>query len=372
MTGRPDSSIQRRLRRLVFGLLLAGLLAALVPATGSAAITTFGSPLSLPATLNTSEDLGYLGTYTAVPPSPETPSGQFHTNHWGSDTALWNVAVAGGSASAPATGQAVKVSLEGCAKAAAGGPPPLTQVHFQDISPLSGGGAHVNLTSQPFDVPVCGHNGAGGSTVTTYQPINLCVSQGDYVAFNDEGGYVPLIYRSGVPYQVIGSMQGSTMDSFIRGNGTNNGASLSAGDRTANDGFASNPNEELMLQVTLGTGPDATHICPGGLGGLAPALPPLRVSPQTDGVNHSGIVSVAIYCRLSPACTGVATLTAASGRTSYAHTSFNLPANKTSHMPIRLSSRVLALIRKHHGLTATLTAALAGKVVTQTIVVKIL
>jgi len=35
---------------------------------------------------------------------------------------------------------------------------------------------------------VVGPNGAGGSTVSTYEPVNLCVNKGDYVDFNDEGG----------------------------------------------------------------------------------------------------------------------------------------------------------------------------------------
>src|SRR5437660_1754081 len=81
------------------------------------------------------------------------------------DAALWNVALAQGTPAAPATGQAVKVALEGCAKPAVGGPPPLTQIHLQSLSPLPGGGAKVNLSSQPFDIPVCGSNGASGSTV---------------------------------------------------------------------------------------------------------------------------------------------------------------------------------------------------------------
>ena len=249
-------------RRLLLGGLLAGLLPVLAPATSPAAVTTFGSPLSVPATLNTAENLNYRGTYTPVPPAPDAPNGLFHTYHYGADTALWNVAQASGVPSAPAAGQAVKVSLEGCARPAAGGPPPLTQIHFQDLSPLPGGGAKVNVSSQPFDIPVCGQNGAGGSTVTTYEPTNLCVSQGDYVDFNDNGGYVENVYRSGVPYQVIGSVHGSTMDSFIRNQGTGNGATLSSFDTTANDGFAANPNEELMLQVTLGTGSDATPCAP--------------------------------------------------------------------------------------------------------------
>ncbi|MCU1489838.1 MAG: hypothetical protein JWM85_1243, partial [Acidimicrobiaceae bacterium] len=173
MDRRSDSWIAQRMRRLVPCLLFAGLLAALAPAASPAAITTFGSPLSVPASLNTTENLNYYGTYTPVPPNPEAPNGLFHTNHWGADTALWNVAVAGGQASAPVTGQALKVRVEGCAKPASGGPPPLTQIHLQDLSPLPDGGARVNLSSQTFDLPVCGQNGASGSTITTYEPVNL-------------------------------------------------------------------------------------------------------------------------------------------------------------------------------------------------------
>ena len=192
-----------------------GLLALLVPASANAAVTTIGSPLSVPATLNTAENLNYQGTNTPVPPNPEAPNGIFHTFHYGADTALWNTQLANGQPSVPVTGQALRVRLEGCAKPAPNGPPPLTQIHLQDISPLPDGGAKVNLTSQAFEIPVCGAGGASGSTVTTYQPTNLCVSQGDYVAFNDEGGYVENIYRAGVPYEVLGSTAGSIVDSYL-------------------------------------------------------------------------------------------------------------------------------------------------------------
>jgi hypothetical protein len=364
--------IPRQARGLLWGALLAGVFGAIAPASSPAAITTFGSSLSVPATLNTAENLNYKGTYTAVPPAPDAPNGVFHTYHYGADTALWNVALAGGMPSAPATGQALKVSLEGCAQAAPGGPPPLTQIHFQDLSPLPDGGAKTNLSSQAFNIPVCGENGAGGSTVTTYEPVNLCVSQGDYVSFNDDGGYVENVYRSGVPYQVIGSVPGSTMDSFLRNNGTGNGAVMSSSDTTANDGFASNQNEELMMQVTLGTGLDATHICAGGTAGLPPVLPPLSVHRQTDGVNHLRIVAVAIYCRLTPECRGVATLTLPGKSTPVGRSGFSLRGNKTTHLPIRVTPKILGMIRKHHGVATTLTAVVSGQTITQTIGVKIL
>jgi hypothetical protein len=350
-------------------MLLAGLFAALAPATSPAAITTFGSPLSVPATLNTSENLGYYGTYTPVPPNPEAPNGLFHTPHFGADTVLWNAGNAAGDPRSPATGQAVKVSLEGCAKPASGGPSPLTQIHIQDITPLAGGGARVNITSQPFDIPVCGRGGASGSTVTSYVPINLCVARGDYVGFNDEGGYVENVYRSGVAYQVIGAVPGSRMNSFLRNNGTGNGATMSSHDTSPNDGFFSNSNEELMMQVSLGTGSDATHICAGGTGGLPPAPPAVSLLPQTDGVNHQRIVSVAIYCGVSPECNGAATLSVGSRRDG--HASFNLPGNHTSHVPIRVSPQMMGLIRRAHGVSALLTVKVGGKTFTQTVAVKI-
>jgi hypothetical protein len=372
MTGRSDSWIRRPLRRLASALLLAGLLAAVAPAASPAAITTFGSPLAVPATINTNDNLSYAGTNTNVPPSAEVPSGVVHTSHYGADTVLWNTTSAGGAAAAPATGQAVKLALEGCAQPAAGGPAPLTQVHFQDLTPAPDGGARVNISSQAFDTPVCGQNGASGSTVTTYNPINLCVRRGDYVALNEEGGFVEKYYRSGVPYQVIGAVGGSSLDSFIRNNGTGNGATFSPSETGAMDGFAVNHNEELMLQVTLGTGADATHICAGGTGGLAPALPALKIRPQTDGVNHSQNISVAIYCRPAAGCNGTASLSPVGRSGNYGHADFSLPGNKTSHLPIHVSSQMMGLIRRHHGVSTLVTVVMGGTTFSQTIVVKIL
>ena len=362
-------------------LLIAGalsvLLALIVPAVSRADIKTFGSPLSVPATLDTAEDLTYAGTNTAVPASPEAPNGYVHTYHYGADMALWNVGLANGTPRAPETGQALKIALEGCAVPAADGTPPLTQIHFQDLTPQPNGGAKINITSQAFDIPVCGAGGASGSTVTSYEPINLCVSAGDYVAFNNEGGFVGHSYQSGVRYRVLGQVNGSTADSFIRGGGTNNGDQMSPSDTSNMDGFAVNGNRELMMRVTLGTHGDATHICPGGEKGLPAPLAPIRVSPQTDGVNHSRIVAVAVFCRVSP-CNGTATLTlpgeksSYGGETNYGRVGFALQANKTVHLPIRVKPALVTKIRAKHGVSVLLSAALNGKTITQRITVKIL
>jgi len=371
MPRQSETRPPRRASSLLLAASLACLLAALAPAASPAAVTTFGSPLSVAATLNTSQDLAYQGTNTAVPPSPEAPNGNFHTPHYGADTALWNIGLAKGVSSAPATGQALKVSLEGCAQAASGGPAPLTQIHFQDLTPLPGGGAKVNLTSQGFEIPVCGDHGASGSTVTSYDPINLCVSKGDFVGFNDDGGYVENVYRSGVPYQVLGSVRGSTADSFIKNDGTGDGALMSSSELAANDGFAFNHDVEVMQQVTLATGADATHICAGGTKGRPPVLAPIRVSPQTDGVNAHRIVAVAVFCRVTPVCNGVLVLKAPGSGLSYGRVGFTLPGERTEHVPIRVNSQMMGVIRTDGGAAATLSAFVAGKTVNQRIAVRI-
>jgi len=367
----------RRVRWLLLGAVLV-VAALLAPAASQAKLTQIGSPLSVAATLNTATDLSYPGVDTQVPPAPDAPNGVFHTFHYGADTALWNFSNSAGQTRVPATGQATKIEVEGCAQRAPNGPPPLTTVHFQDLTPLSGGGAKVNITSQAFDLPICGENGAGGLTVTSFIPINLCVSAGDYVALNDSGGYVPNIYRNGVPYQVLGAVTGATTDSFIKDQGTGNGAILSPSVTSSMDGFAVNRNTELMMRVTLGTGADATHICPGGKDGLPPALAPIRVSPQTDGVNHSRIVAVAMFCRVSP-CRGVATLSSNGadlstygGEETYGRVGFDLPPNKTVHLAIRVKPKLIRKIRAKHGVSTMLTAVVNGKRVTQRITVKIL
>lgn len=358
--------------RLLAATVLTALLALLLPAASFAAITTIGSPLSAPATLNTAENLNYLGTNTDILPIPEAPTGVVHTYHYGADTALWNTGLADGVAAVPVAGQAVRISLEGCAEPASNGPPPLTQIHFQDLTPLRNGGAKVNLSSQPFEIPVCGVGGASGATVSTYEPINLCVNKGDYVGFNDEGGFVEKSYQSGVRYEVLGAAEGSSFDSFIKSNGTGNGAVLSPLQTSAMDGFAVSPNEELMMQVAIGTGPDARYVCPGGTKDAPPVLAPIDVHPQTDGINHERIVAVAIYCRLTPQCKGRATITLPGASSGVGHASFSLPGDTTSHLPIRLAPRVMTLIRRHHGVTTTLVVLVNGQTFTQTVNVRIL
>ena len=48
-------------------------------------------------------------------------------------------------------------------------------------TPAGGPQVTVEVTSSPFNLPVCGAGGAGSSTVSTFHPVNMCVRKGDYV-----------------------------------------------------------------------------------------------------------------------------------------------------------------------------------------------
>jgi hypothetical protein len=336
----------------------------LLGASGAAraATITFGSPLSVPATLDTATGLAYPGY--GIPTISEERSVVFHVNHDAADTALWNATLASGSPTAPASGQVLSVSLEGCAQPDPGGPAPLTQIHFQDLVPQAGGGVQVNVTTQAFEIPVCGVGGADGSTVSTYQPTDFCVSQGDSVDFNDEGGWDPsdpLAYPSGVPYEVLGAVPGSTVDSFVANNGTGNGAVFSPTVATERNGFASTPNEELLLQATLGTGPDAVPLCSGGTKGQPPPgvaipgsagpawhghIPTVTLPRQADGVNRKGVVTVALYCHLALTCTGTLALHLHGGRAVDGRAAFSVPSLHTGKVVVHLDSLAQRLVHR--------------------------
>jgi hypothetical protein len=350
-------SLNDLLRWAVVATWSIALVTILLAGTAGAATLTFGSPLAVAASKDTANDLDYQGSNVPL------PGAVFHIPHDGADGALWNVQLPAGDPTAPMSGQVVSVRLEGCAKS--NGPAPLTQIHFQSLAPMPGGGAKVELTSQAFDIPVCGAGGASGSTVSAYDPINLCVAQGDYVDFNEEGGFVaaengPPPYPAGVPYMVIGGVPGATMDSFIRNNGVGNGAIFSPADTTNHDGFASNTGEELMLQATLATGPDATPICPGGTKGLPPpgsarvshrhVFPTLTIpTPQLDGMNIRGVVQVAVYCHSASSCSGTLTLHSKPHRGSHAiwlgSARFVVGAHRTGKARVHLSALARRMVR---------------------------
>lgn len=204
--------------------------------------------------------------------------------HTGADNTVWNTSVAGGSATAPEGGQVLQVKVKGCAIEDNGAPTqesqtgtgssvPVNSIEFQTLTPTNGS-YKADVTAGLFQLPFCSvsSNPATGDvntgTVTTYQPVHMCVNQGDTVDFYDLGGQIPndsgpSYYPQGVPFDVISQVTGSGMDSFTDAD-IANGYSPGSQPRGNNSGWGSESNQEVMLQVIEGTGDDAYGQCPGG------------------------------------------------------------------------------------------------------------
>ncbi len=166
------------------------------------------------------------------------------------DTAFWVAQRRGGSSGAlPRAGLVRVVRLRGCAAPGPQGQTPLTQIHFQTLSPGSGGSVTIKLTSGPFNVPICGR-GASPATVSSFVPLDLCVSRGGYVGFNVEGGFGPG-FPAGVSYEVFNHARGAVTDSFTGAGQTNNGATIAA---------TPHPGVQLLMAVVVATG-SAARVC---------------------------------------------------------------------------------------------------------------
>jgi hypothetical protein len=200
--------------------------------------------------------------------------------HSGADNTVWNDAVAGGSASAPQGGQVLQVRIKGCAvkdpnsptqssPTGNGGSVSVNTIEFQTLTLLSGGSYRVDATAGLFTLPFCSDTPSGPNTISTYQPIHMCVSAGDTVGFYDVGGMVPnptgpSFYPQGVPFQVIAPVAGSGTVSFTDADTVNGFYSYGAQPRGNNSGWGQEGNQELQLQVVEGVGDNAYGLCPGG------------------------------------------------------------------------------------------------------------
>ena len=256
---------------------------AVVAVPAGAARVTFGSNLRAPATI--------IEAHQA-------------------DSAFWPTAIAGGNWVVPADGQILRIRLRGTVLRERGAGYPLNEVHFQTLRPNGDGTMVVVLTSAPFYVPI----GDDPDRITSYRPENLCAKRGDVIAFNDEGGFQyggpgrlePGHYDNGAPFRVFGAVEGSTTAHYSKHDGTFNGDTLYP---------TSVPGEELLMQVVLGTGADASEPCGGPRrhpnGRLVGPPPPAMhvIVPQKAYVSSDLTVSPAVYCNEWQGCSGIATLT---------------------------------------------------------------
>src|SRR4051794_25701396 len=254
MDGR-HRTFTRVLALLAFGLAVAATVALVYPIASRAAVIRFGSDLEKPAN---------------------------RAEAHGPDAAFWNVGGAALGNAVPADGQITQLRLKGTAVPSGlpRAPAPLTQFHFQVLHPNGDGSMSVTLSTNPMNLPADGDP----NQVTTYRPDGyLCAKRGDYLDFNDEGGFVPGYYANGVPYQVFSSAPGSALNWFSKDNGTNIGATFAG---------ALGSGEELLLQGTLATGADASPVCGGMKGKVFHGLAIARAAVNV----RRGFVPVRVTC----------------------------------------------------------------------------
>ena len=129
----------------------------------------------------------------------------------------------------------------------------MTMIHFNTLRPLPDGSMAVWLASGAFYTPL----GGDSQQINSYKPINMCVHKGDYLAFNDIGGNEWWWGNySGMPFQTFSRVPNSSLNFYTKNAGTYNGMRFKP--------MMNKQGQELLMQMKLTTGPDATWICPGG------------------------------------------------------------------------------------------------------------
>lgn len=193
-----------------------------------------------------------------------------------------------GSVDVPVKGQAIIMEMKGGTVQSSGGPlngdAKYDILHFMVLRP-TGGGWQVKWTSRDLKAPIIGKNGVGENTVTPYTAgahNPLCVEPGDRIAMAEVGGFdggngiVLPHFGNGLPYQVFGAVPSSTTHVFAAG------GMIHTDDVFGKSRTAQRAGTELLLRVTIGTGPSARYTCGGsaptdsdpGLLAEEPAQPP--------------------------------------------------------------------------------------------------
>ena len=310
-----------------------------LPPTAQAAITTFGSSLSAPANLEKAR---------------------------GEDTAYWSTAFGGaGSPRTPASGQIRAIRLKGTAvKPTGASADPDNRIHFQTLRPRPDGSLQVIATSQEFRVPFTGD----ANQVNTFHPENMCAAAGDHIAFNTIGGFNPDGgYSSGTPFRIFSAVAGSSTRQFSSNEGTGNGAIFPPPPTVTHPSGLNteHPRTELLMQVELGTGPDASAGCGGGGSGGAGGAPGpfyglLLPRVQTSLVSRRRVALIRARCesRAVIGCGGTVTLVtkralaSARRRVELGSGRFQMLAGASPKVRVRLSRRGARLLRRRRRLAA--------------------
>jgi hypothetical protein len=323
-------------------LLAAAAALILLPASAQADVFTIGSDL------------------TATPTADMTEAHQ-------ADVLYFNTSKGPNGHVAPVAGQILSVKVKGTVVAAKD-KAPNTLFHTQVLHDNRNGTYTVKSSSQgfhfPYDVPA--------DTVTEFVPSVQCIEAGQIIDFNNVGGWDydanhpgATRYQNGTPYQIFARKPGSQVFWYERDNGTNIGETFAPNKRVFNDPSGKplreeveGPREdkELMMQVVIGTGFDASNLCQGGLKGNEYRGLSIK-QPWTAKVYDDGVVRVRATCpsNTHSYCEGQVSLV--SGETEIGSSGkVRLKPNDTSNVTIPLANQGARIVVMRGQLEAVINA----------------
>jgi len=314
-------------RRALVAVALAVLALAALPAVGQAAVMKLGSDLTKPANMIEAH---------------------------GADALFFNTMIDGVPGAMPAGGQITLVRVKGSVldkpSVRRNTDPVRPMFHVQALHPIDGGRFRVMLSSAGFFLPIVtilqdGSLRGDPQQISAYEPVNLCVNKGDYVDFNDFGGFE---WRwgpyGGMPVQAFSRTPGTSLYFYTKNAGTNNGSEWPPDELKQ--------GEELLMQTTLATGPDATDRCPGGFKQHIFTGLEMRSSGATLNAGD-GTMKVKTTCngRNYGGCKGVLLVSANVGgrSTSLGGAPFFVRPAATSTVTVKLTKANAALLKKLGG-----------------------
>jgi hypothetical protein len=305
----------------------------MIPAAASADQVTFGSSLAGPADVLHDKNLA--------------------------DTVFWNIS-AKNSHQSPVSGQVLGVRIKGRIVPRSNNidtGDKLNLFHTQVLRPNADGTVTVDSTSQGFHFPV----GGTVNDVHTFVPSGQCIRAGQYFGFNHFGGWNGDPAQPGTRYEIFKRDGASQMNWYEQDAGTNNGATFTPnqhrdtqGNPMFNNGFTHGQPvaEELMMQVVVGTGFDASNLCEGGHQGYEYAG--VDVQPTTFTVYDDGVAGARIACLSGRGyCEGTARLSVDGLEIGSAP--FKINRNITTNLDVPLSNEGARLVNQRGMVDATVT-----------------
>jgi len=234
--------------------------------------------------------------------------------------------------------------------------------HTQVLRPNAGGTYTVDSSSQTLNFPP----GGSADEIHTFVPSTQCIRAGETVAFNHFGGWNGDSAQPGARYQIFKRDSTSSLFWYERDQGTNNGTTFTPLEQRHTDGSPILPGdpawngftpgqslqEEVMMQVVVGTGFDSSNLCEGGLQGYE--YSGVAVTKTTFTVYDDGVAGARLGCTSGrDRCEGTARLSVDGVEIGSAP--FSLDRNVTTNLDIPLSNEGARLVSMRGTVDATVT-----------------